>query len=111
MLEQYDLQNFLVLDIETVPQYKTYAEVPDQLKNLWDLKTLNQRKEVTAEEFYGRAGIWAEFGKIICISVGIFTRGKNTGLRVKSYASHSEPELLTQFADLLHSQPASLILC
>ena len=110
MLEQYDLQNLLVLDIETVPQYKTYAEVPDQLKNLWDLKTLNQRKDVTAEEFYSRAGIWAEFGKIICVSVGIFKGGRQTGLRVKWFASHDEPELLENFADLLNSQPASLIL-
>jgi len=111
MLEQYDLHNLLVLDIETVPQYKTYDEVPDQLKKLWELKTLNQRKEDTAEDFYGRAGIWAEFGKIICISVGIFTGGKNTGLRVKSFSSHNEKELLEQFSAMLSTQPASLILC
>ena len=81
MLEQYDLHNFLVLDIETVPQYSSYDQVPDHLKKLWDLKTVNQRKEDTAEEFYGRAGIWAEFGKIICISVGIFTGGKYSSLK------------------------------
>jgi DNA polymerase elongation subunit (family B) len=75
------------------------------------LKTQYQRKEETAKEFYGRAGIWAEFGKIICISVGIFTGGKNTGLRVKSFASHDEKELLEQFSALLLSQPPVLILC
>jgi len=111
MLEQYDLHNLLVLDIETVPQYSTYDQVPDHLKKLWELKTLNQRKEETAEEFYGRAGIWAEFGKIICISVGIFTSGKNTGLRIKSFASHDEKELLEKFSVMLAGQPASLILC
>jgi len=111
MLEQYDLHNLLVLDIETVPQYRTYDQVPDHLKKLWELKTLNQRKEETAEEFYGRAGIWAEFGKIICISVGIFTSGKNTGLRIKSFASHDEKELLEKFSAMLAGQPASLILC
>ena len=111
MLEQYDLHNLMVIDIETVPQYSSHDQVPDHLQKLWDLKTLHQRKEETAEAFYERAGIWAEFGKIICISVGIFTRGKNTGLRVKSYASHEESELLISFADLLHSQPTSLILC
>jgi DNA polymerase elongation subunit (family B) len=111
MLEQYDLHNLLVLDIETVPQYSTYDQVPDHLKKLWELKTLNQRKEETAEEFYGRAGIWAEFGKIICISVGIFTSGKNTGLRIKSFASHDEKELLEKFSAMLAGQPASLILC
>ena len=111
MLEQYDLHNLMVLDIETVPQYRSYEELPENMQKLWDLKTQYTRKEATAEEFYDRAGIWAEFGRIICISVGIFTRGKNTGLRVKSYYSHDEKELLTRFADLLHSQPPSLILC
>lgn len=111
MLEQYDLHNLMVLDIETVPQYSSYDQVPDHLKKLWELKTLNQRKEETAEEFYGRAGIWAEFGKIICISVGIFTGGKNVGLRVKSFYSHDERELLEKFSSMLSGQPASLILC
>jgi 3'-5' exonuclease len=111
MLEQYDLHNLMVLDIETVPQCSSYDEVPENMQKLWDLKTQYARKEATAEEFYDRAGIWAEFGRIICISVGIFTKGKNTGLRVKSYYSHDEKELLTGFADLLHSQPTSLILC
>jgi hypothetical protein len=111
MLEQFDLHNLMVLDIETVPQYSSFSQLPEQMQKLWDLKTQYNRKEATAEEFYDRAGIWAEFGKIICISVGIFTRGKNLGLRVKSYAEHDEKELLLKFADLLHSQPPSLILC
>jgi len=111
MLEQYDLHNLMVIDIETVPQYGNFAEVPDHFQKLWDLKTQYQRKEATLEEFYDRAGIWAEFGKIICISVGIFTSGKNVGLRVKSFASHDEKELLEKFAALLNGQPPSLILC
>jgi 3'-5' exonuclease len=111
MLEQYDLHNLLVIDIETVPQYSSFDEVPENFQKLWDLKTQNQRKEETAEEFYERAGIWAEFGKIICISVGIFVNGKQTSLRVKSFASHSEKEVLEKFAALLASQPPSLILC
>jgi len=111
MLEQYDLQNLMVLDIETVPQYRNHDELPEHMQKLWDQKTQYNRKDETAEEFYGRAGIWAEFGKIICISVGIFTKGKNNGLRVKSYYSHDEKELLIKFGDLLNSQPASLILC
>ena len=111
MLEQYDLHNLLVLDIETVPQYSDFDEVPEHFQKLWELKTQYQRKEETPKEFYGRAGIWAEFGKIICISVGIFTGGKNIGLRVKSFASHNEKELLEEFSALLTSQPPSLILC
>ncbi|MBS1503739.1 MAG: 3'-5' exonuclease [Bacteroidetes bacterium] len=111
MLEQFDLGNLLVLDIETVPQYANHHEVPENMQKLWDHKTQYTRKEETPEAFYERAGIWAEFGKIVCISVGIFTKGKNTGLRIKSFASHDEKELLINFSDLLQAQPASLILC
>jgi DNA polymerase elongation subunit (family B) len=111
MLEQYDLHNLMVLDIETVPQYSSHAEVPEHFQKLWDAKTQYQRKDETAENFYERAGIWAEFGKIICISVGIFSNGKRVGLRVKSFASHDEKELLEEFSVLLASQPSSLILC
>lgn len=111
MLEQYDLNNLMILDIETVPQYSSFDQLPEHMQKLWDLKTQYQRKDETAEEFYGRAGIWAEFGKIICISVGIFTKGRGTGLRVKSFASHDETEILIKFGDLLRSQPSTLVLC
>lgn len=113
MLEHIDLQNILVLDIETVPQYASYHEVPQIFKDLWDKKTLTQRKEgESAEEFYPRAGIMAEFGKIICISVGIFTKQNNeTGLRVKSFAGDDECALLAGFISLLDKQPATLSLC
>ncbi|MES2107810.1 MAG: 3'-5' exonuclease [Bacteroidota bacterium] len=111
MLEQYDLHNLMVIDIETVPQYSSHDQVPEVFQKLWDAKTQYQRKDQTAEAFYERAGIWAEFGKIICISMGIFTNGRNAGLRVKSVASHDEKELLEKFAAILNSQPQSLILC
>lgn len=110
MLNQLDLQNVLVLDIETVPQYASFEELPLNLQKLWDLKTRFQRKEQeTPEEFYGRAGIWAEFGKIVCISVGIFKNNKS--FRVKSFYSHDEGALLNDFIHLLASQPPQLILC
>ncbi|MDN3579782.1 3'-5' exonuclease [Mucilaginibacter flavus] len=111
MLEQYDLHNLLVIDIETVPQYGTHDELPPNLQKLWDLKTQYQRKEETAENYYERAGIWAEFGKIVCISVGIFTGNKDTvGLRVKSFAGHDEKDVLTRFSALLFNQPANLVM-
>jgi predicted PolB exonuclease-like 3'-5' exonuclease len=111
MLEQYDLHNLLVIDIETVPQYSSHEQLPENLQILWELKTQNQRKEEPASSFYERAGIWAEFGKIVCISAGIFTGGKDVGLRIKSFAGHDEKELLTKFSALLFSQPANLVLC
>ena len=110
MLEQYDLHNLLVIDIETVPQYSTHDEVPEHLQKLWEQKTQYQRKDHTPEDYYERAGIWAEFGKIVCISAGIFTAGKDTGLRIKSFAGHDEKDLLTRFSAMLFNQPANLIL-
>jgi DNA polymerase elongation subunit (family B) len=111
MLEQLDLQNLMVMDIETVPQYSTHDQLPPHMQKLWDAKTINQRKEEPAHTFYERAGIWAEFGKIICISVGIFTKDIPTGFRVKSFAGHDERELLVKFALMLKSQPRNLVLC
>jgi DNA polymerase elongation subunit (family B) len=111
MLEQYDLSNLMVVDIETVPQYGSHDQVPEHMQELWAHKIRNNRGEITSEDFYERAGIWAEFGKIVCISVGIFLNGKRAGLRVKSFAGHDEKELLEDFSKMLSGQPLSLILC
>lgn len=109
MLDNLDWNNVMVIDIETVPQYSSYDLLPEHFQKLWDKKTQNQRKEETAEEFYRNAGIQAEFGKIICISAGMFTKGG--GFRVKSFASHNEAEMLENFAEMLKSRPNNLILC
>jgi 3'-5' exonuclease len=74
MLDKIQLDNILFLDIETVPEFENYSDLDATSQELFDNKTQYQRKdEFSAEEFYDRAGIWAEFGKIICISVGYFT--------------------------------------
>lgn len=113
MLENIDLQKILVLDIETVPQYPSFDKVPNHFAELWDQKTKYQRREEESPEtYYSRAGIWAEFGKIICISIGVFTKAEGkTGLRVKSFANDDEAILLKEFIALLEKQPASLLLC
>ena len=109
MLSQIDLKQVLILDIETVPHYASFDEVPTPLAKLWDEKTKRQRQaEETPDEFYSRAGIWAEFGKIVCISIGMFNQN---GLRVKSFADDDEKKLLIDFISLLNKQPASLALC
>lgn len=110
MLENLDLQQVLILDIETVPQYGSYDDVPENFQELWEQKTQYQRRDgETPAEYYPRAGIWAEFGKIVCISVGIFN-GKHQ-FRVKSFCSDDECTLLSDFTALLDKQPPSLILC
>jgi DNA polymerase elongation subunit (family B) len=113
MLENIDLQQVLVLDIETVPQYPSFDELPADFQELWEQKTKFQRKDgETPAEFYARGGILAEFGKVICISVGIFsTKTKDLSLRVKSFYGDEEKEVLKSFVALLNSQADSLILC
>ncbi|MEN8884929.1 MAG: 3'-5' exonuclease, partial [Winogradskyella sp.] len=73
MISKLNLENILFLDIETVPETENFSDLDTTKQDLWDAKSRYQRKEeFSAEEFYDRAGIWAEFGKIICISVGYF---------------------------------------
>ena len=102
MLEQVKNENVLFIDIETVPQYPEYGRVPENLRKLWDKKAekLSTKEDDTSESLYERAGIFAEFGKIICISAGFINDGN---LRIKSFAGKDEKELLNNFAHLLNS--------
>jgi len=113
MLENIDLQQIMVLDIETVPQYPSFDEVPIEFQQLWDQKTRFQRRDgETPGEFYARGGILAEFGKIICISVGIFSsKTEKLNLRVKSFYGDEEKEVLQSFIDILKKQADTLIFC
>ena len=113
MLETIDLQQVLVLDIETVSQKATYAELPAHFQELWSHKVQHTLKEdETAAEVYSNAGLYAEFGKIICISVGVFhQRQGQMGFRIKSFTQGDERELLMEFTQLLQKQPTNLTLC
>ncbi|MBC6111955.1 3'-5' exonuclease [Pedobacter fastidiosus] len=113
MLKSLDLSQVMVIDIETVPQYSSFQNVPPNLQELWELKTHFQRSpEQTAEEFYEKAGILAEFGKIICISLGIFSyQDKAYSLRIKSIYGDDEKEILEQFSSLLEKQVPTLMFC
>lgn len=100
MLDNLDLKKVLFLDIETVPQHEQYNDVSDRMKKLWDIKAnFIAKNEETPEEVYERAGIYAEFGKIVCISVG-FLHGDE--LRLKSFYDHDEKQLLNDFCALLN---------
>lgn len=102
MLEKIKSENILFLDIETVPEFANYNELEDNVQELFGQKTKYQRKEdFSPEEFYERAGIWAEFGKIICISVGYFVSIKSErNFRVTSFYG-DEYQVLTDFKSLL----------
>ncbi|MGJ8732059.1 MAG: 3'-5' exonuclease [Cellulophaga sp.] len=114
MLHKINLEHILFLDIETVPEYELYSHMTDEKKELWAGKTAYKRKEdFTPEEFYDRAGIWAEFGKIVCISVGYFnTKGDVRNFRVTTFFGE-EDILLKEFKNLLTTHFASpkYVLC
>lgn len=103
MLDQVRNEDILFLDIETVPQHASFSEVPEGLKTLWEKKAAKiADNNQNPEEIYNRAGIYAEFGKIICISVGlIVNKSGQPFFRAKSFAGHNEAELLLEFADML----------
>jgi uncharacterized protein YprB with RNaseH-like and TPR domain len=104
MLKRINLEHILFLDIETVPQYPSFNDLDDTVKVLYEQKTRYQRKEdFTPDEFYDRAGIWAEFGKIVCISVGFFKiTGDIRNFRVTSFHG-DEIKILTDFKSILES--------
>lgn len=114
MIHKLHLENILFLDIETVPEVYDYEQLDDTKKVLWADKTKYLRKEeFTPEAFYERAGIWAEFGKIVCISVGYFVlNGSQRTFRITSYHG-DEHEILTNFKNLLetHFESPRKLLC
>ena len=114
MISKLNLENILFLDIETVPEIEHFSDLDEAKKQLWELKSEYQRRaEFTAEEFYNRAGIWAEFGKIICISVGYFNiDGDARNFRVTSFYGE-ETKILKDFKNLVisHFSQAKHLLC
>jgi len=103
MLDNVNPEEILFIDIETVPQYPSFSELPGNWKKLWEDKMKTQVNETTsAESLYGRAGIFAEFGRVICISAGyIFQRRGEHFFRVKSFSNSDEKKLLSEFGNAL----------
>lgn len=113
MIYKLQLDNILFLDIETVPEVEYFGDMDSDMQSYFEQKTKYQRKDdFTAEEFYDRAGIWAEFGKIITISVGYFaTKGDIRNFRVTSFFGE-EKQILHDFSNLLQNhfnQPQHLL--
>ena len=103
MLEKLLPEHVLFIDIETVPQYENLESAPENLQKLWTKKAVQIGKEGdTADSLYNRAGIYAEFGKIVCISAGkIYRKGKERAYRVKSYCGDDEKTILQEFSVML----------
>ena len=102
----FPVNSILFLDIETVPQYSSYNELPEEWKSLWDIKAgylIRNKEEETKESLYPRAGIYAEFGRIICISCGVLQGiGDQRKIIIKSFYGDDEKLLLHQFSEMLN---------
>jgi 3'-5' exonuclease len=104
MSEHVSLTDLLVIDIETVPGVSLYQELTDEWKGLWNAKISKTVPEnFNADDLYQeRAGIMAEFGKIICISAGFFypQTGDEYAFKVKSVAGDAEQKVLLDFFEM-----------
>lgn len=112
MFKHINIQHILFLDIETVPVYPDYNSMPERFQKLWDIKAqrLMKSESDTPDQIYEKAGIYAEFGKIVCISVAYFN---NQELRVNSYYGDDEKTVLKEFSELLkkHFSSKHHLLC
>jgi DNA polymerase elongation subunit (family B) len=101
----FPVHTIMFLDIETVPQYPDYTSLPEEWKSLWDIKSVSlirYHEGETNETLYPRAGIYAEFGKIVCISCGVIQGSAgNRKIILKSFAGDDERLLLQQFNEML----------
>lgn len=107
MLSTTLITDILFLDIETVPAFPSYDLLPPKFKKLWDKKADSLQRKTDEEknpaELYQRAGIYSEFGKIVCISTGFLVPGDNDfSLRIKSFYGDNEKVLLEEFNMLLN---------
>ena len=115
MLDNIKLNKVIFIDIETVSQESEYKKLSKKWKDLWEKKSTYLRgEEEAAADVYNKAGIYAEFGKVICISVGIYREfADNKIFRIKSFFGKNEKQVLTQFCDMFKKnfQSTDFILC
>jgi predicted PolB exonuclease-like 3'-5' exonuclease len=102
MLDNIKVEDVMFLDIETVPESSSYELLNPAMQNLWDKKSRQFRTpDQTVQDVYERAGIYSEFGKIICISVGLIREKNPFIFRLKSFFGKDEKLLLSEFSGML----------
>jgi DNA polymerase elongation subunit (family B) len=102
MLDNIKIEDVLFLDIETVPAVSSWELMDPAMQVLWDKKSKQFRtSEQSAAEVYERAGIYSEFGRIICISVGLIKEKDPFSFRLKSFYGDDEKSILTEFSSML----------
>jgi len=115
-LSDSELNKVIFLDIETVPQQKEFELLSEEQKKLWEQKakfdSAYKAGEISLSGTYQRAGIYAEFGKIICISFGYVVVEKgHKELRIKSIFDDNEKNLLLKLLELIQGFDAETLLC
>lgn len=120
MIQNIDLSKILFLDIETVSEKSEFGELDANFQKLWAHKSRqfvddNTDMEAVSQSYQGKAGIFAEFSKIVCISVGFLRQeGKDWHFRLKSFYGDDEKEILEDFSKLIlknYNNPLSSFLC
>lgn len=109
----YKLEDILFIDIETVSQYKNYEEVPDIIQHIWEKKFANSTvlNQYSVEESYNqKAAIFSEYGKIICISIGMYDKSKDE-FRLKSFFGKDEKIVLSDFEKFCAGLKRKFIFC
>ncbi|NND31327.1 MAG: 3'-5' exonuclease [Saprospiraceae bacterium] len=110
MLESIQIHNVLFIDLETVSCKASFTALSPRMQQLWQKKARainrilppDQFDEDVASQLYGeKAAIYAEFGKIVCISIG-YLHPTNKEFRMKSFCSHDEMQLLEDFVELVN---------
>lgn len=108
MLDHVVLENLLVIDVETAPVEPKLESLPKAMQVAWESKASKHRKEDVAPQdyFFERAAIFAEFGRIVCISVGYFLKDNEStdklNFRIKSFSGREERPILDGFMELLN---------
>jgi 3'-5' exonuclease len=107
-----ELQNILFLDIETASLEKDFSDLPERLQAEWLKKEkhikIGEQEIEAGSLFFSRAGIYAEFGKVLCVGVGYFHFLEESGkleFRIKSFCEESEHDTLAGFVELLEKKP------
>jgi len=103
MLNDLNIEEVLFIDIETAPIAPEFGKLSENWQKLWEHKMKLQLKDdETARDLYQRAGIYAEFGRIICISMGYVAQKEGEKFyRVKSFYNENEKTLIQDFFDAL----------
>ena len=103
----------IFIDIETVSAYPALEKAPHHEQTLWKIKESQLNSKVQDSPItYHKAGIYAEFGKIICICCGVLSQEDNTSfLKINTFASKDEKHLLEGFICILNNYGKGLTLC